>query len=585
MLRQLSKDEEERLASLDALEALSGAHDDAFHNILDITSRLLNLPSCFIYLFGSKRIWIKAKKNTTLEVIDNHSPLFNFVRNNHSALICEDTLQDARFVADPMINIGEGIRQFVATPLRTREGYIIGALCLISSKPGAFSKSKMQLLANMATIVIELIEAQSEIGLVDAVTRFPNRQRLIGDIKQLTPENGEFLLVLIDTIDIKYAYEMARSFGMAAVESVLVDIGHFLNTLFTKGQMIYAISPGRFAVILSAEKWGYFQRQMENYAERIQREVRSSVPLKLEFYAGYVNFFVPCVNPAELLRMATSALEDSTDERILVSVYNESKDEVRKFKFTLLNDLAESLNQQVGLYLLFQPKVELATGNIVGAEALLRWRHLALGEIMPDAFIPMAENTSLLKPLTEFVISRTVEQVGQLRQIGVEIPISINISANNFVEKGFAEKLDRMVLAGGLLPKDIEIECLETQRILESSDALACVKQLHSKGYAIALDDFGTGYSNLNYLRKIPVDLIKLDRSLIEDLRSDQESRIIVENIIGLLHKLDYVVLAEGVEDQETINYLEKYHCDIVQGYFFYPPMTLEKLGLLVAAQ
>ncbi|WP_431225408.1 EAL domain-containing protein [Serratia sp. L9] len=585
MLRQLSQDEVERLASLDALEALSGTHDEAFHNILDITCMLLNLPGCFIYLFGSKRIWIKASKNTTLEAINPQSSLFNFVRHHNDALICEDARLDERFAADPMVNAGVGIRQFVATPLRTREGYVIGALSVISSAPGAFPSLKVQLLGNMATIVSELIEAQSEIGLVDAVTRFPNRQRLMGDIKLLSPENGEFVLLLIDTIDIKYAYEMAHSFGMAAVERVLVDIGHFLTTTFMKEQMIYSISLGRFAAILSEEKWQHFRLQIAVYAEKIQREVRSIVPLKLEFHAGYVSFSVPNVNPPELLRMATSALEDSTDERIFISGYSETKDAVRKFKFTILNDLAESLNRQNGLYLLFQPKVDLSTGAIVGAEALLRWQHSTFGEILPDAFIPMAESTSLIKPLTEFVISRVVEQVYQLRQVGVEIPISINISANNFAERGFADKLDRLVLAAGLMPKDIEIECLETQRILESRDALACVKQLSHKGYAIALDDFGTGYSNLNYLRKIPADLIKIDRSLIEDLKSDNESRIIVENIISLLHKLDYVVLAEGVEDQETIDYLKKYHCDIVQGYFFYPPMTLERLGQLVVVQ
>ncbi|MHA7846013.1 EAL domain-containing protein [Serratia sp. D1N4] len=585
MLKNLGKDEEARLASLDALEALGGLNDDAFYNILDITCMLLNLPGCFIYLFGSKRIWIKAKKNIELGEIDYDSPLFNFVRYSGDTLICEDTHKDARFADDPMVTGKAAIRQFIATPLRTREGHIIGAVCATNRKPGGFSNIETDLLSNMATIAIELLEAQSEIGLIDVVTRFPNRQRLMGDIKQLSSEHGEFVLILIDTLDIKYVYEMARSFGMAEVESVLHDIGHFLKTTFMNEQMIYAISLGRFAIILHAEKLNRYMGHMENFAGRMQREVRSIVPLKLDFYAGYVWFSPPCTNPPELLRMATSALHDAIDGRATISAYSESKDATRKFNLNILNDLAESLNQQRGLYLVFQPKVILATRKIIGAEALLRWQHPTLGEIQPDAFIPMAESTSLIKLLTEFVIARSVIEAKRLREAGIHIPISINISANNFSEQGFAEKLDHQVRGGGLLPQDIEIECLETQRILESSEALACVRALRQKGYAIALDDFGTGYSNLNYLRNIPADLIKIDRSLIENLKSDNDSRVIVESLIEMLHKLNYVVLAEGVEDHETLNYLEQYQCDVIQGYFYSPPMVLEKLIALIDAE
>ncbi|WP_337262792.1 MULTISPECIES: sensor domain-containing phosphodiesterase [unclassified Serratia (in: enterobacteria)] len=585
MLRNLGKDEEARLTSLDALEALGGLHDDAFHHILDMTCILLNLPGCFIYLFGSQRIWIKAKKNLAPAAINHDSPLFNFVRYSGDTLICEDTHQDPRFASDPMVTGPSAIRQFIATPLRTSEGYVVGAVCVIDRKPGSFSAPKADLLNNMAMIVTELLEAQSEIGLVDAVTRFPNRQRLLGDIQQLAPEHGEFVLILIDTLDIKYVYEIARSFGMAEVESVLRDIGHFLKTTFMNEQMIYAISLGRFAIILRAEKLNRYMEHMENFADRMQREVRSIVPLKLDFYAGYVWFSPPCSNPPELLRMATSALHDAIDERVTISAYSESKDATRKFNLNILNDLAESLNQQRGLYLVFQPKVILSTRKIIGAEALLRWQHPTLGEIQPDAFIPIAESTSLIKLLTEFVIARSVLEAKRLREQGINIPISINISANNFAEPDFAEKLDSLVRDGGLQPQDIEIECLETQRILESTEALACVKNLRQMGYAIALDDFGTGYSNLNYLRNIPADLIKIDRSLIENLKSDNDSRIIVEILIKMLHMLNYVVLAEGVEDRETLKYLEQYQCDIIQGYFYSPPMMLERLMSLIAAE
>lgn len=584
MLKHLSKNEVERQASIDALEGLGSGHDDAIHNVLDLTCKLLQVPGCFICLYGSKKIWIKAQINTELQEIDINSPLFNFVRHNGKHLICQDTQRDKRFVSDPMVIGPAAIRHYVAMPLRTREGYIIGALCIADRQPRRFSAARVGLLSNMTVIVIELIEAQSEIGLVDAVTRFPNRQRLMGEIGNLSSAPGEYALILFDTIDIKYAYEMARSFGLSAVELVLVDIGHFLKGTFLGEQLLYSISPGRFATIIDAQRAHSAIGLLESCSERIRHEVRGIVPLKLELYAGYTLFSVQKNNPQEVLREATSALHDAIDENVTVSAYSVSKDAMRKYKFSLLNELAECLKQKVGLYLEYQPKIDLVSKKIVGAEALLRWQHPVLGVIPTSDFIRLAENTSLIKPLTAFVIMQATREVYLLRQAGVNISVSINVTAANFAEKDFSERLDKALSSYNLHPEDIEIECLESQRILESSDALACLQMLKDKGYTIALDDFGTGYSNLNYLRHIPANVIKLDGSLIKNLREDNESRIVVQSIIDMLHKLNYIVLAEGVEDQESLCYLEEYGCDIAQGYYFSPSVSLEKLCELLNA-
>lgn len=584
MLRHLSKNEDERQASIDALEGLGGSHDDAIHNVLHLTCKLLQVPGCFICLYGSKKIWIKARINIELQDIDFNSPLFNFVRRSGKQLICKDTLRDKRFVSDSMVTGPAAIRHYIAMPLRTREGYIIGAICIVGRQPREFSAVMASLLNNMTTIVIELIEAQSEIGLVDAVTRFPNRQRLMGEIGNMSSAPGKYALIFLDTIDIKYAYEMARSFGLSAVELVLVDIGHFLKGTFLGEQLLYSISPGRFATIIDANKINLAISMLESCAEQIRREVRGIVPLKLELYAGYTVFSVQGNNPQEVLREATSALHDAIDENVTVSAYSVSKDNIRKYKFNLLNELAESLKQKVGLYLEYQPKIDLVSRQIVGAEALLRWQHPVLGMIPTSDFIRLAENTSLIKPLTEFVILQATSEVFLLRQAGINIPISINVAAANFAEKNFGEKLDDALSHYKLQPEDIEIECLESQRILESSDALACLQRLKGKGYSIALDDFGAGYSNLNYLRHIPANVIKLDGSLIKNLKLDNESRIVVQSVIDMLHKLNYVVLAEGVEDEESLCYLERYGCDIAQGFYFSSSVTLDKLCVLLNA-
>ncbi|OKP52642.1 hypothetical protein A8A12_04485 [Serratia marcescens] len=583
MLRHLSKNEDERQASIDALQGLGSSHDDAIQQVLSITRKLLQASGCLIYLYGSRKIWIRAQIGIAFDAIDFASPLFNFVRFHGEALCCPDTLADERFAADPMVQ-SAAIRHCIAMPLNTREGFTIGAFCLVGPQPKAFTRRQAELLRSMTTIVSELIEAQSEIGLVDAVTRLPNRQRLMGDLGNL-PAAEKHVLLLIDTIDIKYAYEMARSFGLSTVELLLGDIGHFLKAAFLSERMLYSIAPGRFAVIIAAQQMSQAKHDLLRCADRLHQEVRGAVPLRLELYAGYAAFSPALASPAEVLRQATSALQDSIDEGRTLSLYSEPKDAVRKHKFNLFNELAQSLKQNRGLFLEYQPQIDLASGKIVGAEALLRWRHETLGAIPTAEFIPLVENTSLIKPLTDFVIAQALDQLRGLRAAGIRFPISINVTASNLSERHFAKRLKDAVRQRGLQPGDIEIECLESQRIQESSAALACLHALKANGHRIALDDFGAGYSNLNYLRHIPADVVKLDGSLIKQLKTDAESRIIVQNIIDMLHKLDYEVLAEGVEDQESLNYLMQYRCDVAQGFYFSPSVTLEALCAQVAAR
>ncbi|EMH4073386.1 bifunctional diguanylate cyclase/phosphodiesterase [Serratia marcescens] len=581
MLRHLSKNEDERLAAIDALAALGAGHDDAIHQVLSITRKLLQASGCLICLYGSRKIWLRAQIDIGFEEIDFASPLFNFVRLQGEALFCPDTFADERFASDPMVRGAAAVRHCTAIPLSTREGYTVGAFCLVGPRPKHLTRRQVELLRSMATIVAELIEAQSEIGLVDAITRLPNRQRLMGELGNLA-DAGKCALLLIDTIDIKYAYEMARSFGLSTVELLLGDIGHFLKETFLSDRILYSIAPGRFAVIIEAQQIPQAKHDLLRCADRLHREVRGDVPLRLELYAGYALFSAPHTDPAEILRQATSALHDSIDEGRIVSLYSEPKDAVRKHKFNLFNELAQSLKQNRGLFLEYQPQIDLASGRIVGAEALLRWRHEHRGAIPTAEFIPLVENTSLIKPLTEFVIAQSIEQLLLMREAGIAFPISINVTASNLAERHFAARLKEAIVRSGLQPGDIEIECLESQRIQESSVALACLHTLKANGHRIALDDFGAGYSNLNYLRHIPADVVKLDASLIKQLKSDAESRIIVQNIIDMLHKLNYEVLAEGVEDPESLHYLTQYQCDVAQGFYFSPAVTLEKLCALV---
>lgn len=199
--------------------------------------------------------------------------------------------------------------------------------------------------------------------------------------------------------------------------------------------------------------------------------------------------------------------------------------------------------------------------------------HPKNGEVLPSVFIPLVEKTSLMRELTEWVIDHSIMQLSTWQGRGITLPISINLAASDFSRPDFADELEQKMFDAKLEPSLLGMECLETEKLLESPAALNGLDMLKLRGFKISLDDFGSGYSNINYLRQIPMDVIKLDRSIVSNINHNKASRIIAQNIINLLKQLDYVVLAEGVEDANTVDILRELGCDEVQGYFFAKPM------------
>ncbi|RLM26474.1 diguanylate phosphodiesterase [Brenneria alni] len=574
MLRHLNQDEKKRMQTLDLLQLIDISQDNILNKITSLTCQLLNMPTALVTLSGSQKQHVRAKTNFALKEMEKIGSFDQFTVQTGCFLICQDALQDERFKDSPYVSGAPYIRFYAGIPLFTDEGYAIGTLCVIDYTPRTFSMSQLHTLQNLATVAMSLIKYRNAIGLIDAVTMLPNRQRLIEDINQMTDIHENYLLILIDSINISYAYEMGRALGMPTVESVLKDIGMFLRLTFHSHENIYCVAVGRFALLVKTDRKEQVLAKLMTCADRIPESITSHVPLKLELFVGYTEFQIPVNDPQRILRESMSALHDAIKNNIPQSAYHEDSDKAQQTAFALLNELSDTLqHNKPGLYLVYQPKLNIKTRKIIGAEALIRWHHPDLGEIFPDSFIPLAEGTTLMRPLTEWVIQQAAQQAKLWRQAGILFPISINIAASNFAEDNFITRLITILNNHGLTTSDIEIECVETQKIVESSETLATIVELKHRGFTISLDDFGTGYSNLSYLKNIPASIIKLDRSLIKDIDTDKDGRTIVESVISMLHKLDYDVLAEGVENKETLDYLAQFECDEVQGYYFSRPL------------
>lgn len=213
-----------------------------------------------------------------------------------------------------------------------------------------------------------------------------------------------------------------------------------------------------------------------------------------------------------------------------------------------------------------------------GLEALIRWQHPNRGLIMPDNFIPLVEQTQLIHLLTDWVIKKAIEKNTILHERQLKMQISVNVSVKNLLDPEFINRVNKIIDEYKASPIDIEFEITESMLMSNPDEIKKILEKMKKRGHLISIDDFGTGYSSLAYLSQFPIDIVKIDRYFIQDLNHNESTRQIVESTINLAHNLGFKVVAEGVEDEEILNYLRQYGCDYGQGYYFAKPLRDQEI-------
>jgi len=581
MLNNLNGDDERRSRAIQALRSPDESRDDVLRKFVRLASQALGIPGSFISVLDDEFQTVQASHTFNLQRSTREDSLCRHVVDSNTPMVVPDTWHDPRFVRHPLITGAPFIRFYAGVPLKTRDNIILGTLCVTDTEPHVFTADQVMTLTLLATLVMSFLEAWHAAGFVDPVTGLPNRQRLIRDLQYLavagdiTPRR----LVLIDCIDMSRAYELARTMGMGPVESLLKDMATLLPLRLRPavGEMIYTVATGRFAILTRADS-RLSAAWVAGRLEGISADVDDGLSVALTPHTGEAAFVASHLSAPEVLRRAVSALNDAVGLGLPSQRYDAEVPTQHADDLLLMDDLKAALRDNVGLYMVYQPKICLQSGRPVGLEALIRWQHPARGELSPGAFIPQAEQTELLSVLTAWIIDQAVARLRRLRNSCIQLPLTINVSVNDFSQEGFASALESKLVRAKLPTSLLGIECLETERILESPDALRGLERLRECGFTISLDDFGSGYSNISYLRRMPLDVIKLDRSLISELSSDTASRIIARSIIAMLKELDYTVLAEGVECPDAVTSLTEYGCDQAQGYFYSRPLNEDAL-------
>lgn len=577
MFISLSGGDDGRTRTLRALRNPDESRDEVLRQFVRLASQALSIPGSFISVLDDEQQHVMAAHNFTLTRSSREDSLCRYAVDSDSTVVIPDTLLDERFATHPLIIGAPFIRFYAGTPLKNSTGMILGTLCVTDTTPHPFSPAQVTMLTMLATLVMSFLEAWYSAGFADPVTGLPNRQRLIRDLQFLAASGDRTprRLVLIDCIDMPRAYELARSMGMGPVESLLKDVATLLPLRLrpAPGEILYTVATGRFALLTRQESRlsaGWVAKQLTG----ISADLGDGLSVALMTHTGEASFITGEMPAQEILRRAVSALHEAIARDVASMCFSEATDTRHTQDFTLMHDLALAIRENKGLWLAYQPKICLHSGKPIGLEALIRWRHPQRGELSPAEFLPFAGQTELLSELTRWVTEQAITRLSRLRDSYIQLPVTINVSSSDFSRSGFADELEEQMIKANLPVSLLGIECLETERILESPSAMQGLEMLKLRGFGISLDDFGTGYSNISYLRRMPLDVIKLDRSLISEIASDTGSRVIARSIIAMLKDLDYTVLAEGVENAETVNTLTEFGCDQAQGFFYSRPLA-----------
>jgi diguanylate cyclase (GGDEF)-like protein len=285
-----------------------------------------------------------------------------------------------------------------------------------------------------------------------------------------------------------------------------------------------------------------------------------------------------------LLQRADVAMYQAKRARAGIAVYDEATDPHDIIELGLLAELRRAIESDE-LVLHYQPKARLETGDIVGVEALVRWQHPLRGLLSPDAFIPLAENTGLMAPLTEWVLRDAIGQAARWREAGLMLPVAVNLSPRSLLDANLPTTLLRLLGDAGVPADLLELEITETAIMTDPEGAVRMLQHLQVMGIRVSIDDFGTGYTSLSYLKQLPVHTLKIDRVFVSDILENTKDRAITESIIALAHKLGLSVLAEGIESEDVWQRLRSLHCDEGQGYHLGRPMPSADLSRWIVAR
>lgn len=412
----------------------------------------------------------------------------------------------------------------------------------------------------------------------DFLTNLPNRvllnDRIAHAIKSAKRSSKQLAILFLDLDNFKHIND---SLGHETGDILLQSVTRRLTDCIRSSDTISRQGGDEFIILLAEGKNG---EDASSIAEKIQAALTlphtvNSRELHITTSIGISIYPLDGQDAETLIKCADTAMYHAKKKGRNNHQFFRSEMNIRAVNRQLIEtDLRSAIDKQE-FFLLYQPKVNLITGKITGAEALVRWKHPKLGEVTPKKFVTIAEDSSLIVPIGRWVLLEACTQAKQWINMGLQaIPIAVNISAHEFHQKNFVTNVQSILDDTGLDARLLELEITESTLMQDAKSTTLILHELKNLGIQLAVDDFGTGYSSLSYLKQFPIDVLKIDQSFVNDIATATDSGIIVSAVIGMGNNLKLHVVAEGIENQAQLTFLKQHSCEEGQGYYFSKPLS-----------
>jgi len=427
----------------------------------------------------------------------------------------------------------------------------------------------------------------------DMLTNIPNRTLFLDKLKgflSTAKENNPFAALLF--LDIDNFKKVNETYGHDMGDHLLKQVVQRIDESINTQDIFARITGNKFAILIpSLDIDKTLSKEMaSNYISTIHDKfvppfMISGDEQHLSFTTGIVLFSDNSVSAYDLLKRSETAMYEAKKEtRGISKFYESSMSKETQETLMVENDIHKAMrNDELIVY--YQPQMYIENNKIIGAEALVRWEHPEKGFISPGLFIPIAEESGIIMKLEEWIIEKALAEIKALTKRLGHFPlehIALNISTVHFLQPHFVERLMLQLYKYGVKPEWIELEITESGIMRNIDDAAKKIKELKDFGITFAIDDFGTGYSSLSYLKQLPVNMVKIDQTFITHMHENKGDATIVEAVAAIAEKFDFKVLAEGVEDKETLELLKSFNCDMYQGYYSHRPMPMNEFEQLL---
>lgn len=594
----IPENEIERVEELRSLRILDTAAEERFDRYTRLISDLYEFPVVLVSLVDKDRQWFKSHCGLDFNETSRDLSFCAHAILESGVFIVPDARQDNRFADNPLVTGPPHIRFYAGCTVRGPSGHPLGTLCVIDRKPRDFDDRQCAQLTQFAQLVERELQQTHELDKLraaiefnayyDPLTRLPNK-RLLYDrlgtlIEMREREGGQMAVILFNVGGLRY---INQAFGSSTGDELLREIANRIESSAPAGTSIGRLGGDEFVMLLPAR---HLNRES---CDDILVPIRNA--LDRPYHAGgrehFINFRIGVsVYPEhgqtakKLLERAASAVHSREGwDNSTARHYSRTEALAVSDRLHMEARLKRALDEEAFRFE-YQPIVSLETGKMSAVEALIRWDDEEIEDTSPGHFIPVAEQSGLILPIGAWGIREAICQLQRWNEVAPDwdASITLNVSAPQLQQPEFAQDMLDQLEAASIRPELMIVEVTEFSLVLDTRRVRANLETLHEAGIRTIIDDFGTGYCSMDYLRRMPVSTLKIDRSFVNGIPGDRHDVALTRTILAMTQSLDLTAVAEGVEREEQLSMLQEQGCPYVQGFLLARPMPPEEIPALI---